>query len=102
MTENRLCPIEAESQHAQNLLKGWWKRFCRALAVMVMLMLFVGGAGIGTCQDVMIHKGYFKGNDYVGWEKRDRAIYVAGLVDGMLLSPFFDAPRSELESFLSG
>ena len=95
------CPLESELRQAQKIPKtsanvGWRKRFLYVAAAMVMLMIFIGWPGIGIAQKHIIHNGYFKGNDYVNWEKRDRAIYVAGLVDGMLLSPFFGAQRSKL------
>jgi hypothetical protein len=75
--------------------------FLRLTALIGALVLaMIVGAEIATSSEVIIiHNGYFKGNQYVSWKERDRAIYIAGIVDGILLSSFFGAKRSEMKWF---
>lgn len=78
---------------------GWWLQFRRTMVIVALVLAMIGGAEIATSRDVMIHNSYVKGNEYVKLEEGDRALYIAGLVDGILLSPFFGAQRSKIEWF---
>lgn len=49
--------------------------------------------------DVLIHQGFLNGNDYLGMSDIRQRTYAMGIVEGIMLSPWFGAPRSELGWF---
>jgi hypothetical protein len=74
-------------------------QFRRTIVIVALVLAMVGGPRIATSGDVMVHNPYVRGNEYVKLEEGDRATYIAGLVDGILLSPFFGAQRNKVEWF---
>jgi len=42
--------------------------------------------------EVIVYQGFMKTEKYLGFGEAERAIYAAGLMDGILLAPLFDAP----------
>lgn len=54
---------------------------------------------------VTIHNGFLRGTDYQSLPGERRRAYVMGVIDGMLLAPFFGGDRSEakwLENCVEG
>jgi hypothetical protein len=52
-------------------------------------------------EGVIIKTGFLTGNDYLKANKEKRAFYAMGIVDGVLLSPLFGAPKNTLSWFES-
>lgn len=65
----------------------------------LLLMITVNVSAIAD-DSVTIHNGYITGQQYLNSTDSERSYYVIGLVDGLLLSPFFDASQSRI-SFLA-
>lgn len=62
----------------------------------VAVLLLCGIAyGVGRAQSmVFVPQGFVTGNQYRQLPIRERLAYTTGLIDGLLLSPAFGAPRS--------
>jgi hypothetical protein len=76
---------------------SWRWRFW-GLSVVVVLMIVVfafGEASLAIGENVFIHNGFLKGNDYMQLDRDDKTKYCMGLLDGILLSPLFGASRSK-------
>ena len=67
--------------------------------IVALVLATIGVPKVATSREVMVHNPYVRGNEYVKLEEGDRATYIAGLVDGILLSPFFGAQRHKIEWF---
>lgn len=52
-------------------------------------------------QDVLIHNGFATGIDYVKMSKSEKRVYAMGVINGMLLAPFFGAPKDKMKWFES-
>ncbi|MFA4901756.1 MAG: hypothetical protein WC600_03320 [Desulfobaccales bacterium] len=76
----------------------WRRRFgdLSAVAVLTIVMFGIGGASLAIGQNVFIHNGFYKGNNYMQLDVEDKAKYCMGLLDGILLSPLFGASKSKL------
>jgi hypothetical protein len=46
---------------------------------------------------IRIHDGFYKGHTVREFSERERAIYAAGIIDGMFLAPLFGAPTGPRE-----
>jgi hypothetical protein len=51
----------------------------------------------GQDKFVKIKKGFLTGNSYLQLSKKEQMSYVMGLLDGIFLAPFFNAPKVNLE-----
>jgi hypothetical protein len=51
---------------------------------------------------VWIHDDFYKGRDFRLLSERERRVYAAGILDGMLLAPFFGAPAGDLSKIERG
>ena len=70
----------------------------RSLATGVALGLSVVGAAANHLPDkaaVTIHRGFLTGMDFRKLTMAEQRSYAAGIVDGMLLAPAFDAPKRD-------
>lgn len=47
--------------------------------------------------DIVIKSGFITGTQYRAFTEPDRRKYAIGLVDGVLLAPFFNADRKQME-----
>ena len=45
---------------------------------------------------VLVHEGFATGQDYIQMTETQRRAYAMGVVDGMLLSPLFEAPQEKV------
>ncbi|MGA2433889.1 MAG: hypothetical protein ABSG25_01245 [Bryobacteraceae bacterium] len=53
--------------------------------------------GAQTRKDLVeIQNGFSTGQDYIEWTESARRYYAIGIVNGMLLSPAFDAPKGHV------
>ncbi len=48
---------------------------------------------------ILIQNGFIKGNDFRILDGPSKNMYSMGLIDGILLSPLYGAPKSKLEKF---
>ncbi|HTS06784.1 MAG TPA: Rap1a/Tai family immunity protein [Candidatus Eisenbacteria bacterium] len=67
----------------------------RGLMVFSVLTLFVPlnmAVPQKSEDEVIVYQGFMKTEKYLGFGEAERAIYAAGLMDGILLAPLFDAP----------
>ena len=62
----------------------------------LVAMVAAGYSAESAAQDVYIHNGFVSGNDYRGWSSTAKERYVIGLIEGMLLAPFFGASKEQL------
>ena len=62
----------------------------------IVMILMVSPAIQSAEDDVVIKSGFLTGNQYRSFAASDRRKYAMGLVDGMLLSPFFGAEKKRL------
>ena len=69
--------------------------------VVVLLILFSGQSIAEDDDSVLIQNGFIKGNDFRVLDSGGKNMYSMGLVDGILLSPLYGAPKSKLEEFES-
>jgi len=68
----------------------------------VVLLVFSSGQSIAKDDDsVLIQNGFIKGRDFRAFDSGNKYMYSMGLVDGILLSPLYGAPKSKLEKFES-
>ena len=78
--------------------------------ILLILILGLATAAIHASapppkQGIMIHAGFITGNDYRNLSEERRRAYVMGVVDGMLLAPFFGGDKSQakwLEACVEG
>ena len=49
-----------------------------------------------SAQSIYIHNGFVSGNDYRNWDATEKDRYAIGLIEGMLLAPFFGASKEQL------
>lgn len=68
------------------------------LGVILIGLLIIGNGEVwGADEEIFnIHKGFLKTNDYLKAEKMERRFYGMGIIDGIMLSPFFGAPKSKM------
>jgi len=61
-------------------------------------LVIIASASSSTlaAQDVYIHNGFIRGNDYRSWNATEKNRYAVGVIEGMLLAPLFGAPKEQL------
>jgi hypothetical protein len=68
----------------------------------VVLLVVCSGQSIAKDDgSVLIQNGFIKGNDFRVLDSGSKNMYSMGLVDGILLSPLYGAPKLKLEKFES-
>lgn len=50
-------------------------------------------------EKVTVHTGFITGNTFLTLEPTSKNIYATGLIDGILLAPFYGAPGDNLKYF---
>jgi len=63
---------------------------------LLIALLLVSGSIQAADDDVVIKSGYLTGTQYRSLNSIDRQKYAMGLIDGILLSPFFGADKKRL------
>jgi len=63
----------------------------------IMLILLTALSGAGFSQEVVIKTGFLTGEVYLKLDHVEQRAYSMGLVNGMLLAPFFDAPKARMD-----
>jgi len=66
--------------------------------LMISLIIILNAAiGFTADQSVSIHQGFATGQDYIAMTQSQRRAYAMGTIDGILLAPFFGAPKEKME-----
>lgn len=63
----------------------------------------VAAASIAFAADKVfeIHNGFGTGRDYIKMNESEKKSYAMGAINGMLMAPFFGAPRDQMKWFES-
>ena len=67
----------------------------------VFFLLLVCINSIATAQTISIRAGFLTGEQFLQMSEPQKSAYSMGLINGMLLAPFFDANKSEMHWFES-
>ena len=70
------------------------KRMVKSIGILVTLIPVIVLADIDG--PVLIKTGFLSGYDYQGLSPQRRRAYAIGFLDGLLVAPFFSAPKTEL------
>jgi hypothetical protein len=65
-------------------------------SILLVVPLTIHFTPILSFADVTIRAGFMKGNEFLALSSREQSTYAMGLVDGMLLAPFFGDPRVKM------
>jgi hypothetical protein len=69
---------------------------------MIFLVIFLTAAPLFAVDEaVLIQNGFGTGQDYLKMTKSQQRAYAMGVVNGILLSPLFGAPKGEMKWFES-
>ena len=63
---------------------------------LIFAALLVAHSVAASSEALEIKTGFITGNDYRDFSVREQRIYAIGLIDGMLLGPFFGAEKQSL------
>jgi len=66
----------------------------KSIALLIVLLPAIVLAG--SNKPVLIKTGFITANDYLSYVPQRKRAYAIGFIDGMLVAPFFSAPKSEL------
>ena len=50
---------------------------------------------VAADQGVLIHNGFGTGHDYIKMTQSQKRVYAMGSINGILLAPFFGAPKEK-------
>ena len=67
--------------------------------ILFFLAIFTGQSVADNGGSVLIKSGFIKGSDFKAFGNISKNIYSMGLVDGILLYPFYGAPKLKMEKF---
>ena len=74
-------------------------------SILLVVVLAIPFTPMFSFAHVYIKTGFMKGNEFLALSSGEQEAYAMGLIDGMLLAPFFDAPKTKtdwLESCIAG
>ena len=66
----------------------------KSIAFLIVLLPVIVLADLN--KPVLIKTGFITANDYLSYAPQRKRAYAVGFIDGMLVAPFFSAPKSEL------
>lgn len=67
--------------------------------IVLFLALFVSQSIAENDGSVLIRNGFIKGSEFKSFSNVSKNMYSMGLVDGILLSPFYGVPKLKMEKF---
>jgi hypothetical protein len=69
--------------------------------LLIATILLLSSGAYGQSDGIVIQNGWITGNDFVGSLETQKSFYIMGLIDGISLSPFFDATQGKVQAFRS-
>ena len=77
------------------------RRFLLAFSILTLFVPVNMAVPQKSDDEVFVSQGFVKTEDYLGYGQHERALYAEGLVDGISLSPLFDASGGKNEDFVT-
>lgn len=69
--------------------------------ILFFLIFLTGSPLFAANESVWIHNGFGTGQDYIKMTEPQKRAYAIGAINGMMIAPFFDAPRDKMQWFES-